>query len=127
MHQPEVRSDVRRLGTLLHDAFIEIGRSGQFYSRNQVLEALPKEESGISVWAQDFTAEEISDELVLLIYKSAHINSDGELSRHSLRSSLWQQTPHGWQIRFHQGTPTDTFVQQEIGVNETRHKRKPMG
>ena len=110
LHQPMVRSDAERVSTLLHESFMEIGRSGRFYNRNEILEELSKEESGSPVWSQDFVAKEISGGLILLTYKSAHINSEGELSSHTFRSSLWQQTPHGWQVRFHQGTPTGAFV-----------------
>ena len=39
------------------------------------------------------------------------MNSDGDLFRHTFRSSLWQRMQHGWQLRFHQGTPTSAFVQ----------------
>ena len=110
LHQPAVRLDAKRVNKLLHKSFVECGRSGRVYNRNEILEELSGEESGISVWSQDFAGEEISDGVILLTYLSAHINSDGELSRHTYRSSLWQQTPHGWQVRFHQGTPIGAFV-----------------
>ena len=109
LHQPMVRSDAERVSTLLHESFVEIGRSGRYYNRNEILEELSKEESGSPVWAQDFAAKEISSGLILLTYKSAHINTEGELSSCTFRSSLWQRTSHGWQVRFHQGTPTGTF------------------
>lgn len=112
LHQPEVRSDAKRVNTLLHKSFVECGRSGRIYSRNDILVELSGEDAGYSVWSQDFAAEEISDGVILLTYLSAHINSDEELSRFTFRSSLWQQTPHGWQMRFHQGTPIDAFVQR---------------
>ena len=111
LHQPEVRSDAERISMLLHKSFMECGRSGRFYKRNEILDELLKEEPGVTIWAQDFVAEEISDGIILLTYKSAHISNDGELSRHTFRSSLWQQTPDGWQLRFHQGTPTGAFIQ----------------
>jgi hypothetical protein len=110
LHQHMVRSDAERVSKLLHKSFVECGRSGRFYKRNEILEELSKEEPEVTVWAQDFVAEEVSDGIILLTYKSAHINTEGELSSHTFRSSLWQQTPHGWQVRFHQGTPTGAFV-----------------
>lgn len=109
LHQPMVRSDAERARTLLHKSFVECGRSGRIFNRNEILEELSEEKSGVSIWSQDFVGEEISDGVILLTYLSTHINSNGELSRHTFRSSLWQQTPHGWQVRFHQGTPTATF------------------
>ena len=53
----------------------------------------------------------MAEGVALLTYKSAHVGRDGALERHALRSSLWQQTPQGWQMLFHQGTPIQAFVQ----------------
>ena len=112
LHQPEVRSDPTRLNMLLHESFVECGRSGRIYKRNDILEELLGDEAVASVWSQGFAAEEISEGVILLTYLSAHINSEGELSRHTFRSSLWQLSPQGWQVRFHQGTPIDAFIQR---------------
>jgi hypothetical protein len=35
------------------------------------------------------------------------VGADGSRHRHTLRSSLWQRSSRGWQLRFHQGTPTE--------------------
>ena len=43
LHQPGVRADVNRLEELLHESFAEIGRSGRSYSRADILEELPLE------------------------------------------------------------------------------------
>jgi hypothetical protein len=114
LHKPTVRSDAERVSSILHESFMEIGRSGRFYNRNEIMKELSNEETGSTVWAQDFDAKEISRGLILLTYKSAHIDTEGKLSSHTFRSSLWQQTPHGWQVRFHQGTPTGAFVRHAI-------------
>lgn len=111
LHQPAVRLNAERVSTLLHKLFVECGRSGRIYNRNEILKELSEEEHGVTIWSQDFVGKEISDGVILLTYLSAHINSNGELSRHTFRSSLWQQTPQGWQVRFHQGTSTGAFVQ----------------
>ncbi len=37
LHQPEVRSDASRLDELLHDSFVEFGRSGRSYSKADLL------------------------------------------------------------------------------------------
>ena len=109
LHKPVVRSNAELLGSLLHKSFIECGRSGRFYKKQEILQELLSEESGICIWAQDFIAQDISEGIILLTYKSAHINTDGKLSHHTCRSSLWQHSLLGWQIRFHQGTPTAVF------------------
>lgn len=109
LHQPEVRSNADRLGVLLHDSFVEFGRSGRSCSKVDIINQLPLEKTSGSVWSQDFLVEEISEGVALLIYKSAHMNESGKLTRHTNRSSLWQLTARGWQMRFHQGTATEEF------------------
>lgn len=111
--RPEVRSDPEQLGLLLHPSFTEIGAGGKIYSREEVLAEFRDTPPGYAVWAQDFLADALRDDVVLLTYKSAHIDGSGKLSRFVSRTSLWQRTGAGWQMRFHQGTPTDEFEQHE--------------
>ena len=110
LHQHYGRSNVEQLAVLLHESFVEFGRSGQSYRKAEISEVLSLEKSSVSVWAQEFSVEEIAEGVALLMYKSAHLNKDGELTGHANRSSLWQRTAHGWQMRFHQGTATKEFV-----------------
>jgi len=56
----------------------------------------------------------LSEGLALLTYRSASIGRDGELADHAHRSSLWELTENGWRMRFHQGTPTASFVRNAI-------------
>src|SRR5215207_2251740 len=109
LHQPQVRSDREQLDRLLHPRFREFGRSGRIYSKADILAELPDEPQAYEVWSQELAVEPLSEDLALITYRSAHINGDGELERHTNRSSLWQLTEHGWQMLFHQGTPTDAF------------------
>jgi len=113
LHQPDVRRDSVRLDELLHESFAEFGRSGRSYSRAAILKLLSHEFPTGAIWAQDFEVKEIVEGIALLTYKSAYIDASGELCRHALRSSLWQRTARGWQMRFHQGTPTGAFARNE--------------
>lgn len=108
LHRPDVRRDPARLDELLHESFAEFGRSGRSYGRADILELLRHETPVETVWSQDFTLAEIADGVALLTYKSARVDANGGY-RYTLRSSLWQRTARGWQVRFHQGTPTDPF------------------
>lgn len=110
LHDPYVRKNVARLGELLHDSFHEIGRSGEAYDKAQILSSLEAEATHV-VWSQDYELQVISDDLVLLIYRSAHIGEENMLSRFSRRSSLWQKVGGNWKLRFHQGTSTSAFEQ----------------
>jgi len=109
LHQPEIREDRERLEFLLHESFMECGRSGRIYTRSEILNELAQESMQYSVWSQDFSVTKLSDQLMLLTYRSAHLFTDGILSSHAFRSSLWQHSKQGWKIRFHQGTPTEEF------------------
>jgi hypothetical protein len=110
LHQPQVRSDRNRLDGLLHPRFREVGRSGGVYTRADILAEFSDQPPSYEVCSQEFQVEQLTEGLALLTYKSAHINAHGELERHTHRSSLWQLTARGWQMRFHQGTPTDAFL-----------------
>jgi hypothetical protein len=104
-----VRSDRDELGRLLHPEFREFGRSGRIYERAEVLAEFAGRPQAYEVWAQDFRVVALSDGFALLTYKSAHVTPQGELEHHTNRSSLWQLTPAGWRLLFHQGTPTQAF------------------
>ena len=110
LHQPAVRRDAARMDELLHESFTEFGRSGQSYNRGDIVEMLQHKVPAGPVWAQDFSVAEIADGIALLTYRSAYVEETGELRRHALRTSLWQRTQRGWQMRFHQGTPTEAFA-----------------
>ena len=109
LHRPEVRSDRNHLDKLLHESFIEFGRSGRKYLKTDILEELLTGSAEDNIFSRDFSLAKIGDGAALLTYKSVLVNSYGELSEHALRSSLWQHTELGWQMRFHQGTSTDAF------------------
>ncbi len=114
LHQPQARSDPRKLDELLHDSFIEFGRSGRSYCKADFVRELPAEQNPPLVWSQDFAIERIADGVALLTYKSAHLDAEGETSRHTLRASLWQRTGDGWKVRYHQGTPTHAFARNGV-------------
>lgn len=110
LHKHDVRNDQNRLNVLLHDEFIEFGYSGSCYDKDAIIAALVEEtEPSNMPWSQEYQFIILAQELVQLLYKSAHVNEQGELSRHSVRTSIWQQVDGQWKIRFHQGTPTSVF------------------
>ena len=109
LHQPKCRRDRARLLQLLAPDFREFGRSGASYTRDEILNILPAEAEPSQIHAQDFAINQLADTVVLLTYRSAHINHAGELLRHTNRSSIWRRTESGWQMVFHQGTPSEPF------------------
>jgi len=109
----EVRRDRAQLDDLLHEGFVEFGRSGRRYDKADILDQLPQETAPQAMWSQDFEVVELAEGLALLTYRSANVSQDGDLFRHSLRSSLWQRTENGWQMRFHQGTATEPLAKDD--------------
>lgn len=105
LHQRNSRRDDQTLEHLLHSEFAEIGRSGQLYSRKDVVEALLAETHQSKVAAENFALGKISEGVVILTYQSFELTPDNVIVRRTLRSSIWQWSePYGWQMRFHQGT-----------------------
>jgi len=107
--KPEIRRDRAKLDALAHPDFFEFAYSGKSYSRSDILELLPLDTSEAKVWAQDWSVLPLGAGFALLTYKSAQERSDGSLERHALRSSVWALTTQGWQLLFHQGTPSEAF------------------
>lgn len=106
-----VRQDPERLNVLLHDDFFEVGFSGQQYDKNaitQLLHNLPQQDS--PPHTQNYRFNELAEGLVQVFYDSAAVDADGKLSMHARRTSIWQNSIAGWQIKFHQGTPADPFA-----------------
>ena len=109
LHQPVVRGDAARLDALLHEEFHEFGRSGAAYTKADILSHLLSAAQHARVVADNFLVRRLAADVALLTYRSAHTLPDGMLHRHTLRSSIWQRSEAGWQMSFHQGTPTEPY------------------
>jgi ribonuclease HI len=101
--RPDVRADAGRLGQLLHESFAEIGASGRWCARAEVLDRLSREPGLGPVDVHVLSATELGPAAVHLVYRL--VAGD----RTSLRSSLWVREDSRaelgpWQLRFHQGT-----------------------
>lgn len=96
---------------LLADDFLEFGRSGSVYSKNDVISSLANEdESSRALTAHDFRFRSLAEDVVLITYRT--LRNDGATEVHSLRSSIWTRTEGRWQMVFHQGTPSRTAAQR---------------
>jgi hypothetical protein len=100
-HKQEAYSTFDVMEKMMAPTFWEIGASGHRYSREYVCKVLserlnnPKTENCIS---NKFHCQAIAENIYLLTY----LLQQGD--RITQRSSIWQRTPKGWQILFHQGT-----------------------
>jgi predicted RNase H-like HicB family nuclease len=101
-HRPEFgtsRADFERMTV---EDYWETGASGRRYSRQCVLDGLEERFSvpHADVWETgDFNCRRLSEDTYLLTYTL--LQDKARLTR---RSTIWQQTPDGWKIVYHQGT-----------------------
>ena len=93
------RADFERMTT---ESFWETGASGRRYSRKYVLDELEKRHSSPheGIWeTRDFHCRRLADDVYLLTYTL--LQNHQRLTR---RATIWQSTPEGWKIVYHQGT-----------------------
>ena len=109
LHRGETRADVARLDALLHDDFLEIGRSGRIHDKATTFASPPAGGGGVTLIADRFDATLLAEDVALLTYRSAQVHDDGRQDAFTLRASLWMRSSRGWQVRLHQGTPTAPF------------------
>lgn len=99
----ETRFNQNYMEQILAPSFFEFGRSGRIHSREEVLNA-PKQKIRATLPLKNFEAKLISENVALLTYQSEVEYETLEIGN---RSSLWKKTETGWQLTFHQGTPTN--------------------
>ena len=109
LHTPAARGDEARLARLLHDDFREFGRSGAIYTKADTLAQLPAEIHHAVIVADLFVLRRLGDAAALLTYRAANQGTDGTFDRFTLRTSVWEHSSTGWQMSFHQGTPTAPY------------------
>jgi hypothetical protein len=98
---PQVRRDPERVDALLHAGFFEFGRSGRYWTRAAVLDAIGDElTADESPVVTELATMRLAATVVQVTYLAER---DG---KRTWRSSLWRKGDDGaWRIWFHQGTP----------------------
>lgn len=86
-----------RLQELLHEDFVEIGRSGCRWTRDEIVSSLAEEAEYESPVVSEWQFVRMSPELVLVTYRATVANLE---SRHA---SIWDIGAEPAQMRFHQG------------------------
>lgn len=100
----ETRFDGERMSDIIAPDFLEFGRSGRIYRREDSL-AVPRQPIDAVLPLPDFDARLLHPDIAQVTYNSA-VTYDGVV-QHARRSSIWSRTSSGWVLRFHQGTPCD--------------------
>jgi hypothetical protein len=101
-HRPELGTTRADFENMTLTDFWEVGASGRRYSRDYVLAELEKRyrRPGDDVWeTSGFHCRRLAEDVYLLTYT---LLQNGK--RKTRRSTIWQRTPAGWKIGFHQGT-----------------------
>jgi hypothetical protein len=89
-------------GAVLDEDFSEIGSSGRLWDRAATLDALGAASSA-DVEIDDVAFSLQADDVVVLTYRAASRDADGEVTW-SRRVSWWVRRDGDWRLRFHQGT-----------------------
>lgn len=97
LHKKEVRNSVETVSELIADEFIEFGNSGTIYNKASIISELAGEQEDLNVVVEDFNVSRISEDVVLVTYKSTS-------TVQAMRSSLWKLIDGRWQMVFHQGS-----------------------
>ena len=101
-HRPELGTTRADFENMTAADFWEVGASGRRYSREYVLAELEKRYAGeyVDEWeTSDFHCRRLAENVYLLTYTLLQ-----NRQRKTRRTTIWQRTPSGWKIMFHQGT-----------------------
>ena len=99
----ETRFDRARMERVMAPDFVEFGRSGRVYLRDDSL-AIPRQPIHAVLPLPNFQARLLAPDVAQTTYES-RVTYDGVVQR-GLRSSIWIRDAAGeWRLRFHQGTP----------------------
>ena len=104
LHRKEVRNFREQVDALIAEDFMEFGKSGGTYHKQDTLSALEGEQSNLEVEVTDFGARELTPDVVLVTYKTTMFDNDSGTKISTNRSSIWINRGGRWQMTFHQGT-----------------------
>lgn len=100
---PSVRASSVELEALIADEFLEVGRSGRQYSRDEIIhESAGSDPAVLSI--EDFEARHLGPEAAMVRYRSV-AHRDGMIDEVTWRCSIWKCADGAWRITYHQGTP----------------------
>ncbi len=98
----ESRFDRKRMTEIIAPDFLEFGRSGRTYTREDSL-AVPRQPIHAVIPLPDFKSRLLHPDIAQVTYNGA-VTYAGVV-QYARRSSIWSRSPSGWVLRFHQGTP----------------------
>ena len=91
----EIRASTRILDQIFCDGFIELGKSGRLYNKQDIIAELTGAPQSSALFS-DFDIRALSDTLILAGFSST--NNGRTVRRHS----LWEKTGKDWRILYHE-------------------------
>ncbi len=75
LHKKEVRNSREQVSLLLADDFMEFGKSGKTYHKQDTLDGLEGEQIDLEIEVSDFDAREIASDAVLVTYTATMLDT----------------------------------------------------
>ena len=104
MWRKESRFDLAFQEQRFASDFVEFGRSGRTYTREQIIR-VDTSPIQAKLPLPNLKVRVLDVNTVQITYDSEA--TYGGVVEHAHRSSIWSRTAGGWVMRFHQGTPYD--------------------
>jgi len=95
----DVRASVLEIDRLIHDDFLEFGKSGGTFHKADLMGNGGAGE--IHVVIDRFDIRPLAEDKVQAVYRTKDLKS----LNYANRCSIWKETNGQWQMIFHQGTP----------------------
>jgi hypothetical protein len=108
LHKKEFRNSRDKVSELIADDFLEFGKSGLVFNKQQVVEYLAGEGNDLEITVTDFEVRELAPTVVLVLYTATMLDSD-KTTVPTKRSSIWVYRDEKWQMAFHQGTKVKVY------------------
>ncbi len=101
-HTPEFGTTRAEFEKVVAPEYWEASASGRRYSREFILNELekhpPVDAASVGWTSEDHAVRQLGPDTYLMTYTLR------QLERVTRRATIWQRTPEGWRIVFHQGT-----------------------
>ena len=100
----DLKTEPELINDLLSHDFEEISQSGKINARRDVVDWLIHKDIHLQWSLNDFRIRMLTDELVMAMYTAQKMNDRNNLSKGSMRTSIWQRQGSAWKMIFHQAS-----------------------
>ena len=100
----DLKTEPELINDLLSHDFEEISQSGKINARRDVVDWLIHKDIHLQWSLNDFRIRMLTDELVMAMYTAQKMNDRNNLSKGSMRTSIWQRQGGAWKMIFHQAS-----------------------